>query len=287
MFKTIQNTLELIRASWRVLQEDRRLIFFPIMSGAAVLIFAALALGVFYSIGTIGRLSDNQTFSAGDAVLAFVVYLAVAFIVIYFNAALIACAYERLKGGSPSLSYGLRASQARMGSIFVWALISATVGVILDAVRQSDNGVARIAGMIASALWAFATFLVLPVLVVEGVSPFSALQRSTALFIQTWGKQAVANFGFSLGYLAVILVAAVPVVIGAAISTEAAIVLGVLISLPVAAVGFAALQAMDGIFKAALYQFASGESGQSYFSRTALSHAYVEKGSRGGWNSAY
>ena len=40
IFRTIGNTFNLIKMSWRVLQLDRELIVFPILSGLGVLVIA-------------------------------------------------------------------------------------------------------------------------------------------------------------------------------------------------------------------------------------------------------
>jgi hypothetical protein len=119
MFKTVGNTFDLIRASWRVLEEDSRLILFPVMSAAAVLVFAVLVFGAFYASGTFDRYGEDGGATPLDLGIMFLAYLGVAFVVIYFNAALIACAFERLRGGSPNLRYGLRSSNRRIGSNWV------------------------------------------------------------------------------------------------------------------------------------------------------------------------
>jgi hypothetical protein len=51
------------------------------------------------------------------------------------------------------------------------------------------------------------------VLVIEGVTPFQAIKRSTTLLKETWGNQVAVNFGFGLAYLALIVIAVVPAVV--------------------------------------------------------------------------
>ena len=59
-----------------------------------------------------------------------------------------------------------------------------------------------VAGLLGLA-WALASFLVIPVLVVENKGPFAALTESSRLLLRkTWGDQLVGNFGFGLlGFL--------------------------------------------------------------------------------------
>ncbi|MCH8102853.1 MAG: hypothetical protein IIB28_06845, partial [Chloroflexi bacterium] len=103
MFRTIGHTFELMKMSWRVLMKDRELIFFPIFgvigAGIAVGIFAAIAAAA----GSLDRIQDvisdsetKESLAAGDIVLLVLLYVAVYFVTIVFNAALIAAARERL-----------------------------------------------------------------------------------------------------------------------------------------------------------------------------------------------
>ena len=108
MFRTIGHTFELMKMSWRVLMKDRELIFFPIFG----VIGAGIAVGVFAAIaaasGSLDRIQDvisdsdtKQELAAGDVVLLVLLYVAVYFVTIFFNAALVAAALERLRGGGP------------------------------------------------------------------------------------------------------------------------------------------------------------------------------------------
>ncbi len=62
-----------------------------------------------------------------------------------------------------------------------------------------------------------------------------------------------------------------------------ALILGLLVSLPIAVIGIAGFMAMDGIFRAALYQFAATGAEHSYFPSSILKSAYVAKDDRGDW----
>ena len=59
-----------------------------------------------------------------------------------------------------------------------------------------------IAGAIVAALggmaWNIITFLVVPVLVVEGVGPIGAIKRSAGLLKKTWGEQVIGSAGIGL-----------------------------------------------------------------------------------------
>ena len=276
MFRTIGHTFELMKMSWSVLMKDRELILFPIMAAVGVLIVVGLFLGVAAGTGTLDRLDaasqagSTENSQPVDIVLGIALYASATFVVIFFNAALVAAALERLRGGDPNVASGLRAALKHLPAIFIWALITATVGLILQAARsRTDNFLGRIALSLVGGIWAYMTFFVVPVLVAEGIGPIEGIKRSAGLFRKTWGRQAASSFGFTLVYVVAALVAFLPAALIFAISPIAGIVVGA-ITIPIA---IGTVQAMEGIFKAALYEFAMGESPLE-FDRNTLSGAY-------------
>ncbi|MQC82702.1 MAG: hypothetical protein DWG75_00420 [Chloroflexi bacterium] len=263
--------------SWRVLMKDRELIMFPIMSAIGVLIVIGLFFGAAAATGTLDRLDLARQGSGAtedaqliDYLLAVALYASTTFVVIFFNAALVAAALERLRGGDPNISSGLRAALAHLPAILVWALISATVGLILQLLRDKmDNFIGHIVLSLIGGVWAYMTFFVIPVLVAEGTGPIEGIKRSAGLFQRTWGRQVASSFGFTLVYLIAVVVAVLPAVLLFAVSPLLGIVFGAF-TIPIA-VG--TVQAMEGIFKAALYEFALGETPLD-FDRGTLSGAY-------------
>jgi hypothetical protein len=274
MFATIGQTFGLMKMSWRVLMKDRELIWFPVMAGAVLLVVVGIAAAIGNATGTFGRLNNDSASgdaaNAGDALLGILVYTAATFTVIFFNSALIAAAMERLRGGDPTISSGFRAAVSRIHVIAGWALIAATVGLILQLLRsRTDNILGRIAISLVGGVWAYMTFFVVPLLVTEDVGPIEGIKRSSSLFKRTWGQQAVSGFGFGLVYIGAALVALLPSILLFAISP----VLGVIVAVPLFALAIGTVMALEGIFKAALFEFANGRSPLEFDQRT-LSMAY-------------
>lgn len=271
MFRTIGHTFELMKMSWRVLMMDRELILFPIMSGVALFVLVGAMLGVGGATGTLDRVGEGSSESLGaiDAILGAAFVFVSSAIVIFFNAALIAAALERLRGGDPNIGSGLRAASARLPQILAWALITVIVSMILQALRERGGIAGSIASMIGGVAWSLATFFVIPVLVTEGVGPIEAIKRSAGLLRQTWGNQVTANFGFMIVGLLAVLVAIVP----AALLFFVHPLLGIAVGVPLVAVAIGAVQALEGIFKAALYDYARGDEPHG-FDRDTLASAY-------------
>ena len=60
----------------------------------------------------------------------------------------------------------------------------------------SERGLlGRIVASLFGLAWNIVTYLVVPILVVEGIGPIEAVKRSGALLKKTWGEQIVGNFG--------------------------------------------------------------------------------------------
>ena len=282
MFRTIGNTWQITKLSWKVLQLDRELIFFPIMGTLGAIIVGAVAAGVFAGTGTFDRLGSGETeFNIVDLIITLVAYFGGLYMVIFFNAALVAAARERLEGGDPNVMSGIRAVRGMWLAILGWTIITGTVGIILQALqsmaRENSQGVMRIVAIIIVSLlqtaWAYITFFVIPVLVVERVGPISAIRRSGSLLRQSWGEQLTASFSFFLIYLLALLIVAIPVVVLIFLWPVGAIIVGVILG----GIALASVAAMEGIFKAALYEWVSEGKGSEWFDQQLLSNAYALK----------
>ena len=179
--------------SLRVLAKDKEILIFPLLSGVITII--AFVTMVFAGV-TSGLLRE---FQAGNRVLGYVVlfvwYFVSWFIVLFFNVAVIACASIRLRGGDPTVADGFRASVQHLGRIVTWALISATVGVILRVIAERAKLIGRIVSGLLGAAWSIATYFIVPVMIFEGRSIRDSVKQSTQLIGKTWGESLIAAGG--------------------------------------------------------------------------------------------
>jgi hypothetical protein len=279
----------MLGSSVHVLSKDKELLVFPIISGIAAAIVMAVFAGGMYGAGVFDtafaavegggdeQLSTQQQILYG--IVAFAFYFVNYFVVIYFNAALIGAAHIRLTGGDPTVADGFAAANRCLPAITGWAAIAATVGLILNIIESRSEGVARfVTGLIGMA-WTLITFLVVPVIVIERASSFTAIKRSTTLLKDTWGEQIVSNIGFGLiGFLFTIpavIIAGFGVFLamgGSLFLGGSLIALGILGVLLVSIV----MAALKGIFTAALYAHAAHEP-IDYFSAAQLEGAFYRR----------
>ncbi len=290
MFATIGRSWQLYKVCWRVLLHDKELLVFPLISTIALILTIAVVFGsgmVFRAADSVNSSADAAGSALGlaDFVLMGVFYFVNYFIIIYFNAALIGAARIRLRGGDPNVWDGFRAANSNLRGIIGWAFISAIVSLIfyaLEKFAQNRGGFGAIAVMITTWLlrgaWSIFTYLVIPVLVVEGVGPIEAIKRSAALLRKTWGEQLVSRFGFDLMVIIVGLpIVLVAVAIGIVIPQPAGLIIAV--GFGVVAIGALILvtSALKAIYVAALYEYATDGVLPGSFPREVVSDSWAPK----------
>lgn len=265
---TFQRSYQIFRESWGVLVKDKELLLFPILSGLfSIIAFigmvgGGIASGLFLAIA--GRGPEQFPRWVGGAYL-FVWYFVTWLIATSFNVAVLACARIRFDGGDPTTADGFAAIQKHFGAIALWALISATVGLVLDMIKERFEVVGAILKGILGAVWSIATFFVVPVMIFEGPGLGDSVKRSVELVKKSWGEALGVTAGVGLfTFLLAIPGFVLPIVLGFTLGGTAA-----LIGAGVAVVYWIALavvsSALSGIFRAALYLYATkGEVPSGY-----------------------
>src|SRR5262245_52426735 len=139
MFARLGNGWALARESFAVLRMDKELLLFPVLSGiSCLLVLASFAVPLWNSdfLHVVVNEEANVHENPLAWLILFAFYAVNYFVIVFFNSALVACAIIRFKGGDPTISDGLRAASNRLPQILAWALVSATVGVLLRAIES-------------------------------------------------------------------------------------------------------------------------------------------------------
>jgi len=279
MFERISRSIELVKVSWGILMEDKKLLAFPVMSGIVTLL--VIATFILPLIFTNGMLETN---TIAGIVILFLFYVVSYFVVIFFNVGLISCVNARLHGQSMSVGEGLSAAARHVGSILVWAIIAATVGLILRLIEERVGFLGQIAAGLVGGIWTLVTMFVVPVLVFEEKGVFEAMKESLGLFKKTWGESVVGSLSIGLVFFAIGIVAFVLVFatlfLGNPIIFLAA---GALYIILIAILAILA-SAMQGIFVVALYTYAKTGQVPSVFKRELVERAFTPKGQKFGGN---
>jgi hypothetical protein len=174
---------------------------------------------------------------------------------------------------------GLAIASKRMGSIIGYAVIAATVGMVLRMISERGGIFAKIAAAVAGMAWTLATYLAVPVLVTKDIGPIDAIKESAAIFKRTWGEQVAGNFGLTWAMaLAFIAWTAVSFLVGWAAAAVMPVAIVPVIGITILGYVFLALlgSALGGIYTAALYRYAmTGDTGS--FDAAIMGNAFRSK----------
>jgi uncharacterized protein DUF6159 len=285
MFDRISNGMALARSSWGVLVKDKHLIVFPIVSGILFVIVLAsflvpLATLVDWAKFDQQMKANNNRPPVWIYAVSFAFYFCSYFVIIFCNSALISCAMIRFNGEEPSVGDGFRMAMARLPQIFAWALVSATVGVLLKVIENAHEKVGYYVAMILGTAWSIMTYFVVPVLVVEKTGPIEAVSRSVGLLKRTWGEALVGKLGLNFFMFLLAIPIFVIFVVGILAVANGQMPLGVGL-IVVGVIGLlihsAIASALHTILLAALYQYAAENRVPDAFDRETFEGAFQPK----------
>ena len=249
-----------------VVRADPELMAYMLFSGIFSIIAAIAILALTGGLGFF--VGGEEGAESGVYVGTFLSYMAIAIITVFWNAAIIASAHERMTAGTnPSFSYGIKQAMKCLPQIVIWGLISGTVGLIITAfqsMQQSDNLVVSIFGHIASFIvqvaWWIATFFVVPMIVLDNIGVGESMSKSPELFKQTWGEDVVSTTGTGIINILVCLLIVVICLPLFALG-EIGIGLGILVMFAGIAISVLFFSACEAVNRVSLYYFAkTGES---------------------------
>jgi hypothetical protein len=287
VFERLSKSWELVKASYGVVRSHRELLLYPLISMLATLVVMLVFAIPLFASGVVSAASSGDELTSGQSaislVLAFLFYFAMYTVIIFCNTALVGASLRHMQGKPATLRDGFQIAGERINTILGYAAISATVGVILNAIRDDDNFLSQILASIVSVAWNLITFLVIPVLVVENIGPIEAIKRSGSLLKRTWGEQVVGTFSISLVFgiitvLVVLVVGAPIVMLMAATGSAVLMVLGIVVVVFIVMAINLFWTTLNGVFQAALYRYATNDITESeaneYFDESLLRNAF-------------
>jgi hypothetical protein len=271
-----QRSFRLLSQSLAIIRSDRSLLWFPVLSAVFTVIAVAIVLVPAAVLLLPGATADSAHTWPMLVVAGLAGYAATA-VATYFNVALVSCAARSFHGEDTSAGEGMRAANARLGSILLWALIASLVGMVIRAVEQRA-GLGSIVARLLGAGWAIATYFVIPVLAFEQVGPADAVRRSVATVRRSWGESLIGNVGLGIATFLLALPLIGVGLLGAAL-VGASPAAGVGLLVVAAGLGVVLLvvsSAMGQIYKTAVYLYA--ETGEiAGYSSELLEGAFRDK----------
>jgi hypothetical protein len=185
---SITRSFRLVGASWTLLGRDPGLLLLPLLS---LIVTAAVTAG-FWAAGLVDFMTPRS--SLRNILGLYALYAVIAFVGICADSVVVAVAMERLDGRDATLREGWGVVRGRMGAVVRWALVSATIGIVLRLIQERTGLIGAIATWIGNLAWGLATFFVVPVLLFEPVDVRGAIKRSARVFRDRWGEEVTGHW---------------------------------------------------------------------------------------------
>ncbi|MBZ5568655.1 MAG: DUF6159 family protein [Acidobacteriia bacterium] len=275
MFDRFSRTWELTKQSFKVLAGDKQMMVFPVLSTVAAIVVSVSFLIPVISAGMFAH--RGQPTTNAEYGILFLFYFANYFVIVFFNSALVYCASVGLSGGHATVKDGLSAAWGSLGRIFMWALVAATVGLMLRILEERLGKLGRIIVWLLGMAWTLMTYFIVPVLVFEdNLSMVDSVKRSGSVLRETWGEEVVSGFSFGLIWLLAMVPGFALLVGGMMVHPLAGIALGVLYFLLLWVVA----ATVKTIFTVALYRYATQGQVPAGFTPALIEGAFTPKGKR-------
>lgn len=189
----------LFKESWRFFKADPEMFWVPIIFSIINLVLLGAVVGISTLLYlSAGITSEEQVSEFLTYLFLFAVYVVAAFTFALSQAAIVHTVYTRAHGGDATLRESLRVAFSHKGSLFLWALITSTVGIVLHYVAERSRVLGKIIVWLIGAAWAVLTYFVVTAVVLEKQSAFQAVKRSGHVFKTTWGETFVSNISLGL-----------------------------------------------------------------------------------------
>lgn len=277
----IKASFLLFKETFRFLSADTEMLAIPIVTGFVLLcVIGSASLLMVLNGFSFAPYIEGTPLTGGEYQYVFLLYILCAFTVAYTQAAITHIVYTRVRGGDATLGQGLRVAGKHASTLFVWAIITSTVGILLRFISKRSQLLTRIVVALIGAVWSVLTYFVVSAIVIDNKSPFDAIRQSSSVFRRTWGETLVVNislsFVFMFGFIGFFLVAiGVLMVTG---GSTGAFHLCAIIFLICLFLIMLFNSVLDSILRTLLYVYASDGTVPANFNSELLEHMLARKG---------
>ncbi|MFT7625685.1 MAG: hypothetical protein ACI9WU_004876 [Myxococcota bacterium] len=276
----------LTKLSFSIVLQDKEMLLFPLLGGLASLLFSLVLLfpTILVSWG------DGAGFGALEYLLLFITYFGLSFIATFFNVCVVFTTRTRFEGGDATFKDSLNFASTRLPQIVQWALVSASVGMLLRLLDVFAEKLGEVGQMVMGFIinligmaWTIVTIFVVPVMVYEGVGPKDAIKRSAETLKSTWGESLIRHYGLGLmQFLAFIAAAGIGWLLFATVGQlgTAGVVISAIVTLILILGVVMTFNVASTVFNTALFAYAQGNTLPGTFDEDTLSHAFKVRGTK-------
>jgi hypothetical protein len=283
----IRTGWQLFKQSWAVLRGNPGLLRYLYMTAIWVTATTAVFLAI-YVIGSnvIYADADGETWMSYG--LGFLNYVMIFFYVNLYAAGLTANVFDIFQGKKQPYSTYMAMARAKVGPIFLYSVISAIVGFLLEYVVERIRFVGWLLRLVLGAAWSLATMFTVPIIMSEErPNGITEIGKSFRFFKQTWGESITAKvtvngplFIIQLALGFVFFVGMWPMLFS---GSTFLVWLWVILYLIAAITMFVIGAFANSLVNIALFFYASRHEVPPAFSQDLLDQVFVKKKLRGGF----
>ncbi len=219
-------SMDLLKRAATVVSENKKLLLFPLIVSACIIVMAAFYLAPIALASTGHALTDpahwkaianhwfdvQSTAGGGSSgslkptgyLLFAGFYLLAMFIATFFNVAFFHEILRALDGRPVSIRSGVRFAVSRLKSIAIWSLFAGLVGLLIRALEERIGVFGRWVTAVIGLAWSVASVFAIPAIIrdEQGVNPLRYLKFSASILRRTWGETIIGYAGITLGRIA-------------------------------------------------------------------------------------
>jgi hypothetical protein len=242
------NAAQLVRVSFGILRTNRRLLAFPLLSGAALALIPGTAAlpGLLHG----GSAPWSNTL---DLVVLGAGYLLLGIVLTFTSAALVYTVDDVLRGEPARIGTSFRRALRQWRRLLAWSLLSSTV---VPLIRQLER--IPVVGWILQELfsigWDVATYLALPAILLDDLGVLAGTRRSARLTRRTFSRSVYGSLWIALPCILAVLTGLVALILGAESDNAALAIAGAAAAALLLAGSLLVGATVSGIFRTALYR---------------------------------
>ncbi|MFM2340080.1 MAG: hypothetical protein RLZZ360_716 [Candidatus Parcubacteria bacterium] len=188
----------LVKESWRFLRADSELLLVPVIATIMMVLLFGILMVTLLVTGMIDALQNDSALAVQGTIFIFGSYLITAFVVALSRAMVVHTVAKRAENHDATLRQSFGVALRHAPALFIWALISATVGMVLRTITERFDRLGRFITAFLGAAWGVLTYFVVPAIVLDNKPAIQAVKHSGTVFKQTWGESLITNISLGL-----------------------------------------------------------------------------------------
>ncbi len=268
MFENIKNGWKIGKAVRKIVSRDKSLMLYPIVAVVISIIAFLLifGIGLFSAFVISGGNIHNSMHGAGSMIFIitiFISYIAIEFISVYVNIALLIAFKSFINGKKLKMMDAFGKAVHYRKNILEWAIFYSIIIMLLNIIESRFRGLGRLViGFIGSLAITAATFFVVPVILEKNIGPIGAIKESVNTIYHKFG-QTFGGVAYIDLYSFIFVIAGILIILGSIlflIPVLAVFIIFFIIGIIFLIYGIVYGATLREVFRLIVYDYANGKA---------------------------